>query len=212
MVLFSIDFFVCIFLSLLARLRENGWTNLHEIFREGVEWPWDDLITFLNNSEKPRDAAMRNTGVGFVVLYYYYYYYYYPPCNVQRCAQYQILWQRKITTFSGDTVHKLHLAATGQLAYCSQQLTTITSNSMDKAVTNFCYIFAKFVTKLQLNKENCILVHKKQEVARSCRKAITSSTVLQGGPKRTILTNDIFMNCWNEKELKHFQKLQLEPS
>ena len=32
-VLFSIDFFV----SLLARLRENGWTDLHEIFREGVE-------------------------------------------------------------------------------------------------------------------------------------------------------------------------------
>ena len=36
-VLFSIDFFVCIFVSLLARLRENGWTDLHEIFREGVE-------------------------------------------------------------------------------------------------------------------------------------------------------------------------------
>ena len=31
--LFSIDFFV----SLLARLRENGWTDLHEIFREGRE-------------------------------------------------------------------------------------------------------------------------------------------------------------------------------
>ena len=28
----------------------------------------DDLITFLANSEKPRDAAMRNTGTGFVVL------------------------------------------------------------------------------------------------------------------------------------------------
>jgi len=26
------------------------------------------LITFLVNSEKPRDAAMRNTGTGFVVL------------------------------------------------------------------------------------------------------------------------------------------------
>jgi len=43
-VLFSIDFFVCLFLcflsffvSLLARLRENGWTDLHEIFTEGVE-------------------------------------------------------------------------------------------------------------------------------------------------------------------------------
>jgi len=26
------------------------------------------VITFLVNSEKPRDAAMRNTGTGFVVL------------------------------------------------------------------------------------------------------------------------------------------------
>ena len=60
--------YVCIFVSLSARLRENGWTDLHEIFREGVEWPWDALITFLANSEKPRDAAMRNTGTGFVVL------------------------------------------------------------------------------------------------------------------------------------------------
>jgi len=31
--LFSGDFFV----SLSATLRENGWTDLHEIFREGVE-------------------------------------------------------------------------------------------------------------------------------------------------------------------------------
>ena len=67
-VLFSIDFFVYIFVSLLARLRENSWTDLHEIFREGVEWPWHDLVTLLANSEKPRDAAMRNTGTGFVVL------------------------------------------------------------------------------------------------------------------------------------------------
>jgi len=29
---------------------------------------WDDLITFLVNTEKLRDAAMRNTGTGFVVL------------------------------------------------------------------------------------------------------------------------------------------------
>jgi len=68
--LFSIDFFVCIFVSffvsLLARLRENGRTDLHEIFTEGAEW--DDLIQFWVNSEKPRDAAMRNTGTGFVVL------------------------------------------------------------------------------------------------------------------------------------------------
>jgi len=26
-----------VFVSLSARLRENGWTDLHEIFREGVE-------------------------------------------------------------------------------------------------------------------------------------------------------------------------------
>jgi len=40
-VLFSIDFFlssfVCIFVSLLATLRENGWTDLREIFRDGAE-------------------------------------------------------------------------------------------------------------------------------------------------------------------------------
>jgi len=65
-VLFLIDFFVCLFLSLFiyffvslsARLRENRWTDLHEIFRESVEWPRDDLIQFWVNSEKPRDAAM----------------------------------------------------------------------------------------------------------------------------------------------------------
>jgi len=77
-VLFSNDFFVCIFLpffvSLLARLRENGWTDLHEIFREGAEWPWDDLITFLVNSEKSRDAAMRKTGTGFAVLSHHNFY------------------------------------------------------------------------------------------------------------------------------------------
>jgi len=71
-VLFSIDLFVCLFLSffvsLLARLWQNSWTDLHEIFREGVEWPWDDLITLLVNSKKLHDAAMCNTGAGFVVL------------------------------------------------------------------------------------------------------------------------------------------------
>ena len=62
--------FVSFFVSLSARLRENGWTDLHaifrhEIFREGVEWPWDDLFKFWVNSGKPRDAAM--LGAGFVV-------------------------------------------------------------------------------------------------------------------------------------------------
>ena len=55
-VLFLLDFFVSLFLSLFvslsATLRENGWTDLHEIFREGVERPWDDLITFWVNSVK----------------------------------------------------------------------------------------------------------------------------------------------------------------
>ena len=67
-----ISLFVCIFVyffvSLSARLWQNGWTDLHEIFREGVAWRWDDPITFLVNSEKPHDAAMHNTGMGFVVL------------------------------------------------------------------------------------------------------------------------------------------------
>ena len=49
------DRFLCIFVSLLARLRENCWTDLHEIFREGAEWPWDDLIQFGSNR---RNRAM----------------------------------------------------------------------------------------------------------------------------------------------------------
>jgi len=31
------DRFLCFFVSLLAGLQENGLTDLHEIFREGVE-------------------------------------------------------------------------------------------------------------------------------------------------------------------------------
>ena len=38
--------FVCLFISSSATLRENGWTDLHEIFREGVEWPYG--TTWLN--------------------------------------------------------------------------------------------------------------------------------------------------------------------
>ena len=45
--------FLCQHMSIL---RANGWTDLHEIFRESVEWPWDDVIQFWVNSEKPRDA------------------------------------------------------------------------------------------------------------------------------------------------------------
>jgi len=32
-----LSFFASFFVSLSARLRENGWTDLREIFREGVE-------------------------------------------------------------------------------------------------------------------------------------------------------------------------------
>jgi len=32
------------------------WTDLHEIFRQSVGLPWDDMIQFWVNSEKPRDA------------------------------------------------------------------------------------------------------------------------------------------------------------
>ena len=54
-------------ISLSVTIRENfvfwrnGWTDLHEIFRDGVEWPWDDLITFWVNSGKPRDADYEKT-------------------------------------------------------------------------------------------------------------------------------------------------------
>ena len=51
---------VCLSVCRLWRFvsRQNGWTDLHEIFREGVKWPRDDLVTFYVNSEKPRDAAI----------------------------------------------------------------------------------------------------------------------------------------------------------
>ena len=45
----AISLFVSFFVSLSATLWENGWTDFHEIFREGVEWPWDDLIQFWVN-------------------------------------------------------------------------------------------------------------------------------------------------------------------
>ena len=44
--------FLSFFVSLSATLRENGWIDLHEIFREGVERPWNDLIKFWVNSNK----------------------------------------------------------------------------------------------------------------------------------------------------------------
>jgi len=44
--------FISFFVSLSAILRENGRKDLHEIFRDVVEWPWDKLITFWVNSGK----------------------------------------------------------------------------------------------------------------------------------------------------------------
>jgi len=63
-VLFSIDFFVSLFIYLSARLRQNDWTDLHEIFRESVEWPWDDWSIYFRSI--PRNRAMRNTGRGLL--------------------------------------------------------------------------------------------------------------------------------------------------
>ena len=69
-VLLSIDFFVCLyvsfFVSLLARLRANGWSDLHELFRKGAEWPWENRIQLWVNSEKPHDAAMLISFTSFV--------------------------------------------------------------------------------------------------------------------------------------------------
>jgi len=62
--------YLSFFVSSLATLRENGCTDLHETFREGMDCgvtmgrPDYILVT----SEKPRNVAMRNTGAGFVVL------------------------------------------------------------------------------------------------------------------------------------------------
>ena len=52
---------ISLFISLSARLRENGWTDLHEILREGV----NDLITFWlipRNRAMPR-CATRGRGL-----------------------------------------------------------------------------------------------------------------------------------------------------
>ena len=74
-VLFSIDFFVSLFVYLFVCL------FLYQQHYEQTAWPicmkfsgeiWSDhgtaWLLFLVNLKKPRDAAMRNTGTGFVVL------------------------------------------------------------------------------------------------------------------------------------------------
>ena len=85
-VLFSISFFLSFFVSLLAILRENGWTDLHEIFREGAEWPWDDLVQFWVNFEwnraMPRCATRGRGLLCFSTTACYYW------NNVTWCLQY----------------------------------------------------------------------------------------------------------------------------
>jgi len=64
-IFFFVYLFVCLFVSLFvslsATLQENGWTDLHEIFREGVALPWDDLIKFWVNSDKRVSGSKVNS-------------------------------------------------------------------------------------------------------------------------------------------------------
>jgi len=48
----AISVFVYLFRCQQHYEKTAGPTDLHEIFREGVEWPWDDLIQFWVNSSK----------------------------------------------------------------------------------------------------------------------------------------------------------------
>ena len=68
----TLSFFLSFFVSLSATLRENGWTDLHEIFREGVEWPWDDLIKFWVSSGKRVGGSKVNLlspAIGLIVVF-----------------------------------------------------------------------------------------------------------------------------------------------
>ena len=63
-----VSLFVCFFLS--ARLRENGWTDLHEIFKEGVDCGvttgrQDNIFGQFRETARCHDAQH---GGGFVVL------------------------------------------------------------------------------------------------------------------------------------------------
>ena len=58
-----VSFFVCLFVYLSARLRENGWTDLHEIFSEMLS-PAIAQRTGVNNSVP---FARCQQGAGFVV-------------------------------------------------------------------------------------------------------------------------------------------------
>jgi len=59
---------ISFFVSLLARLRENGWTDLHEIFREGVEWPDHGTTRFNFGPIRVNESAGRRS-TGQVVCY-----------------------------------------------------------------------------------------------------------------------------------------------
>jgi len=52
-----------LFVPVSARLRENGWTDLHEIFREGVQ---ERMTMGFSFGSFRRNNAM--PGAGFVVL------------------------------------------------------------------------------------------------------------------------------------------------
>jgi len=52
------------FVSLSARLRENGWTDLYDIFRESVERPWDNLITFFGQFRETMRCCNAQHGGG----------------------------------------------------------------------------------------------------------------------------------------------------
>ena len=53
----NVFLFIYLFIYLSARLRENGWTDLHEIFREGVVWPRpDSILGQFGETARCRDA------------------------------------------------------------------------------------------------------------------------------------------------------------
>jgi len=60
--------YLCFFVSKITRKRLDRFARNFQGRCGVTTGVRDDLITFLVNSEKPRDAATRNTGPGFVVL------------------------------------------------------------------------------------------------------------------------------------------------
>ena len=65
-VMFS-SLFVCLSVCLLATLRKNFQTDLHEIFREGWQWASEQMIRFWRRSDsriRIRDAGKTCLGGG----------------------------------------------------------------------------------------------------------------------------------------------------